>query len=772
MQYGPTLYQTVLRHRNIDTNATRGISRERRAKMPVVLGRTYFIDMKNIVSGFLFSFLFCFTAFAQSSGRISGKVVFGGDGTPMHLVAVRIAQLKLSVNTDEYGVYEFLNVPPGRYTVVAHQEGFADSSQTVEVRSGVLTTADITLQLTAVSENVTVTASGAEQPTFEAIESVDTLNSSQITERSAVGLGDVLDNVAGVSKRSGGGPGASRPVIRGFDGDRVLISTDGVRVGSLASQSGDHSEPVDTLSVDRIEVVKGPATLLYGSNAIGGVVNAISGHDEGSHPGLRGYFSTLGATNSDQASVSAGFEYGWRNWMAWANTAGQRTGDYKAGGDFGTVHNTFTRNTTGDLGFGYYAPKAFFSANYSGYQSRYGIPLDFREDDPEMRDLRIWRNDVKFNFGYNDPDRAVSGIKFTVDLSNYRHQELANETVGTTFRNKVFSYRAMFDQRKFGKLTGRFGFEGYRRNYLTEGDEVLIDGPVKQNAFSVFGLEEVKFERVSLQFGGRVENNRYDPRNTSLIDRGFTGFSGAAGARVDLWRGGAFVANYSHGYRAPAMEELYNNGPHDGSLSFEIGDPNLKPEISNGLDLSLRHQNKRIKAEANFYYYAFKNFVFLAPTGEIDKDSGFPIAEYLQADSRFTGTELSLDVTANRYLNILTGLDYVNAQLKDGRPLPRIAPLRARVGLDVHYKNLSVRPELVGVADQDRVFTNETRTPGYGVVNITGSYIFPAKHFANIISVNAFNLTDRLYFNHNSFIKDISPEIGRGVRVGYTVRFF
>ncbi len=458
--------------------------------------------------------------------------------------------------------------------------------------------------------------------------------------------------------------------------------------------------------------------------------------------------------------------------MAWANTGGQRTGDYKAGGDFGTVRNTFTRNTTGNLGFGYYAPKAFFNANYSGYQSRYGIPLDFREDDPETRELRIWRNDVKFNFGYNDQNWAVSGIKFTLDLSNYRHQELADGAVGTTFRNKVFSYRGMFDQRKFGKLTGRFGFEGYRRNYLTEGDEVLIDGPVRQDAFSVFGLEEVKFERVSLQFGGRVENNRYDPRNTSLVNRDFTGFSGAVGARVDLWRGGAFVANYSHGYRAPAMEELYNNGPHDGTLSFEIGDPNLKPEISNGIDLSLRHQNKRIKAEANFYYYAFKNFVFLAPTGEIDKDSGFAIAEYLQADSRFTGTELSLGVTANRYLNLLTGLDYVNAQLKDGRPLPRIAPLRARVGLDVRYKNLSVRPELVGVADQNRVFTNETRTPGYGVVNVTASYIFPAKHFANIISVNAFNLTDRLYFNNNSFIKDISPEIGRGVRVGYTVRFF
>ena len=121
-------------------------------------------------------------------------------------------------------------------------------------------------------------------------------------------------------------PGNSRPVIRGFDGDRVKVASDGIGVGSLASQSGDHSEPVDTSSVERIEVVKGPATLLYGSNAIGGVVNAISGHDEGAHPGFRGYFSGIGSTNSNQAAVNGGVEYGTKNWMFWSNAGKQRTG--------------------------------------------------------------------------------------------------------------------------------------------------------------------------------------------------------------------------------------------------------------------------------------------------------------------------------------------------------------------------------------------------------------------------------------------------------------
>ncbi|MFN0139781.1 MAG: TonB-dependent receptor [Pyrinomonadaceae bacterium] len=725
--------------------------------------------MKKLVFAVLVLMIASAGSFAQNTSSIRGTVRLAGETTVLHEASVQIRELNRTAITDKNGYFEFTGIPAGTYTLVAHQEGFADSTQKVTVPVGGNTPVDFQLVIAGLKADVTVTASGAEQSTYEAIESVSTLNSSEITTRAAVGLGDVLAGEAGVAKRSSG-PGASRPVIRGFDGDRVKVAADGIGVGSLASQSGDHSEPVDTLSVERIEIVKGPATLLYGSNAIGGVVNAISGHDEGAHPGLRGYFSAIGGTNNAQGAASGGIEYGLKKWMFWANGGRQRTGDYKAGGSFGTVQNTFTSNTTGSLGFAYFASKAFFNTNYSYYTNNYGVPLD--PTDPERRELRVWRGDLKFNFGYSDPEWAITGMKFIVDLSNYRHQELADDVVGTTFRNKVNSFRAMFEQKKRGALTGRFGFEGYERDFSTIGDEVLVDGPVKQTAFSFFGLEELKFERVTLQFGGRVERNAYDPANPALLKRAFTGFSGAVGAKFDVWKGGVFVANYSHGYRAVALEELYNNGPHDGSLLFEVGDANLRPEKNNGIDISLRHQNSRIKTEANFYYYSFKDFVFLAPTNTFDPGSGFEIAQFLQGDSRFTGTELSFDVTANKYLNVITGFDYVNAQLDDGRPLPRISPMRFRAALDIHYNNLSVKPEFVAVGRQTRIFTNETPTAGYGTVGLVASYILTSKHTANIFSVNAYNLNNKLYFNHISFTKDLSPEIGRGVRFTYTIRFF
>ena len=728
--------------------------------------------MRKILLASFFLIFFGGVMFAQGTGgKITGKVIFGGDKSPLHQVSVKIAELNRTTVTDDNGIYTFENVPAGKYKLIAHQEGFADSTVPVTVAPNGTATGDIELNITGINEEVTVTGSGTEQSTFESIATVSNVDSTEIISRAAIGLGDVLDKEAGVAKRSAG-PATSRPVIRGFDGDRVLVSTDGVSVGSLASQSGDHSEPVDTLAVERIEVVKGPATLLYGSNAIGGVVNAISGHDEGAHPGFRGYFSGLGGTNNAQAGASGGMEYGLKNWMFWGNGSAQRTSDYSAGGDFGTVFNTFSRSATAALGTGYFGKKAYFTTNYNYYQSRYGIPLDFREEDPEVRTIPMHRHDLKFNFGVKETGWFVSDVKFTVDLSRYQHQEVEDDVVGTTFHNNVFSYRGMFEQKQYGKLSGRFGFNGFHRDFSTVGIETLIDGPVKHDSFAVFGLEEFKFERLSLQLGARVENNRYDPVNPALLDRSFTGFSGAVGARFDLWKGGAFVANYSHGYRAPALEELYNNGPHDGTLLFEVGNANLHPEISNGIDLSLRHQTGRVKAEANFYYYHFKDFVFLAPTDVIDQDSGFPFAFYLQDDSRFVGTELSLDVKVHKYFNVFTGLDYVSAELTNGRPLPRIPPLRGRIGLDFRYEGFSVKPELVMVDRQDKLFIGETPTAGYATFNILGTYTISRQHNAHIFTVNGFNLNNKLYYNHISFIKDISPEIGRGVRFSYTARFF
>ena len=710
---------------------------------------------------------------AQSNGTLRGTVTLETSGSPIHNVIVTISRLNRTTETNDDGVYEFQNVPPGTYEVIAHLDRVPDVVQRVDVTAGGTATADFQFRITARREEVTVTATGTEEAAISAYQSVTSVSALQLAEKNSQSLGDVLDHELGVAKRSFG-PGTSRPIIRGFDSDRVLVLQDGNRIGSIGYQSGDHGEPIDVLSLDKLEVVKGPATLLYGSSAIGGVVNAITGHNE-PHEGIHGYITAVGSTNNYQAGGSAGIEYGTKRWLVWGSGSGQRAGDYDT--PIGRITNSYTHSGAGSGGFGYYPGKGFFSFDYTFDKLVYGIPFDPAEEDPEVVHLNPRRHSVRFNGGVRDLESFITGAQFSLQYNDYTHSEINNFTgeVGTGFKNKTFTYRGSFDQNRKGRWSGTFGLWGLHRDYESVGEEAIAP-PTKHNAFAVFALERLDFEHIGFQFGGRFEHNGYNPDqilDRPTPDRSFNGFSGSVGMRVPTWQGGAFVANYTHSFRAPTLEELYNNGPHPGNQTFEIGDPFLRHESSDGIDLSLRHTSNRVRAELNFFYYKFKRFIFLAPTGEVDEEEGLVIANYAQGDTRYVGTEARFDAGLHRNIWLLSELDYVNAKLTDtDTPLPRIPPLRGRIGLEFLYKGFRLYPEAVMAKDQDRIFPTETRTGGYTVFNATASYTIAQKHTAHVISVTGFNLGDRLYLNHLSFIKEIAPEIGRGVRLTYTVRFF
>ncbi len=729
--------------------------------------------MQRILSFSTFLLLFSLSIFAQSTGTLRGNVTLADNNNPLHDVAVTIVKLKLTVESDESGNYEFKNVPAGTWSVHAHLEGFPDTVQTVTVNGGTVT-ADFQMKIKGIREQVTISATGNEQSTFEAFQSITSLDSIDLTEKGQPSLGDVLDRQPGVAKRSFG-PGSSRPIVRGFDGDRVLVLQDGMQIGSIGAQSGDHGEPVDVLSLERIEIVKGPAALLYGSNAVGGVVNAITGHNlhTDPHSGARGYLTTILGSNNNHSGASGGLEYGTGKMLFWGNGSYQNLSDYRAP-NIGQINNSASTNGGGSGGLGYFGSKGFFSANYAYDQRRYGIPFaGLFEGEPDAQiDLKMRRHAFGFNAGRKELNGFLDSARFSLNYSDYNHKELeiadGEESVGTNFDNKLFVYRGVFEQKKRGALTGSFGFWGQRRDYETVGAEALAP-PTKQNSFAVFGLEEINLKRVAFQFGGRVEHNRYAPATGQ--SRQFTGFSGAAGVRVPLWSGGAFVVNYTRSYRAPALEELYNQGPHPGNLTFEIGDVNLGRERGDGIEFSLRHSTSKARFEANYFHYKLRDYIFLAPTGDIE--DGLPVGQYKQFDARYRGTELRAEFNVAPTLWLLTGLDYVQAELtQTNQSLPRIPPLRVRLGADWRWKGFGVRPEFVAVRRQQNVFAPETPTDGYALLNVDVSYTITQEHVAHIFSLNTFNLGNTLYRNHSSFIKDLAPEIGRGVRFVYTLRFF
>lgn len=723
------------------------------------------------------------------SAVLEGTVTLEQNGRPIPSASVTLIQLGRTAMTDAEGNYRFSDIPPGEYDVVSHMHALTGQVKKIRVAAGENTRADFALVFSPVRHEVTVTATGREETAFDALQSVTTVHSLRLAEQGAFGLGDTIAGEPGVHKRSFG-PGSSRPVVRGFDGDRVLVLNDGLPTGTLSSQSGEHAEPVDAPNLDRVEVVKGPSTLLYGSNAIGGVVNMVTAHHllhEHPHPGFRGQVTASGAGNSHAAAGHAGAEYGHGNWLVWGNGSRQVAGDYES--PEGRVDNSRTRASAGSAGLGWYSDGPFFNLSYATSRGRLGIPYagifhhhheegeeaegedeesPHQEGDAsEVDETFSWHN-VRLNAGTRLPGSFLEEVKVAAGLSRWRHKELESGIAATSFDNRLFNLRATFTQRRAGRMEGTSGLQFSHRDYRAEGEEALSP-PARGTTFALFTLQEMNLGAARLQFGGRMEHTAYSP--SGLASRSFTGFSGAAGIRLPLGEKVAAVAHYTRSFRAPAVEELYNHGPHIGNLAYEIGSANLKRERSDGIDLSLRREGPRLELRADFYYYRVGDFVYLDFTG--NRVHGLREALFAQQDARFIGGEAALGAALRRGFWLTGALDVVDARLADsGAPLPRIPPLRGKLGIDARWRALSFRPEIVMAAAQERLAPNETRTAGYTVVNLAGSFTLVRSRRMHILSLTLSNAADRLYRNHLSFIKDLAPEMGRSARVTYALRFF
>ena len=779
---------------------------------------------------------------AQETGTVQGTVTLVGDAGPVHGALVLVIGTGATALTEDDGTYALEGVPAGSHEVLAQREHLTAGRQMIAVGGGEVVTVDFELAPSPIHEQVTVTAAaGGTETTFEAFNAVTTLDSYDLVRGAHGSLGEALQNEPGIASRSFG-PGSSRPIIRGFDGDRVLILDDGMRTGDLSSQSGDHGVTMDPNAAERIEIVRGPATLLYGSNAVGGLVNVISPQEtmhESMFQGTRAQLSTdVGSANA-QAGVNLNLQHAQGGLRVWAGGSTRRSGDYDT--PEGTIANSGTELSNARAGAGYDNGTFFASGGFTFEQGRYGVPFadEFHgahddahdvgngdEDDHEGEeegieiDLASRRQVGRFDLGLrNLSNRLIEGLRVTMNVVDWGHDELevedGFENIGTSFANRTYIVRAEFDQQQTERLSGRFGAWTQVRDFEATGFEALAPR-TDLTSMAAFAYEEVDFGPVRLQFGGRIERNSYragdrmigldsedrdghdhgdededdhdeddhgeddhddDHEDEVLIpvpdprDRAFLGASGSIGVHVGIGERSAFVANFTSTHRAPALEELYNYGPHVGNLSFEVGNPNLRAEETLGLDVSLRTRSNRVRGELNGYVYNIDGFIFGDYTGRT-LDS-LPVLNFVQGDSRFRGMDARGSVRLGGRAWATVGLGYVDARLTEtNEPLPRIPPLRGTLQLDVPYGDFTVSPQLMYAARQDAIFRGETETDGYSVLNVIASYTWSRRHAAHVLTFTGYNLTNTLYRNHTSFIKDLAPEMGRGIKVGYSVRFF
>ncbi len=694
--------------------------------------------------------------------------VSDSDGRPVAGASVSLVPSHRQGTSGEDGVVRFENVPPGAYDVAARCSGFAPSRTDVTAAEDRPASVSISLA-TAVHRSETVTVSPNTRDTFESYQPATVLGGADLQQRLGNTLGATLANEPGVNVRSFGS-GNARPVVRGLDNDRVLILENGARTGDLSSQSADHGVTLDPATAEQIEVVRGPATLLYGSSAIGGVVNLVS--DEiATRPlqGVHGAFSAQGASADENAGIAGSLSGGNGKLAYRVNGSAQRTGDYDT--PAGTVPNSQSSSKSGGGSLAFTGNDGYLGASYQYVDTRYGVP--YVEEGGTTLHPRRHRVDLrgeKRNLG-----GFVSGVKFLGAFRDYQHDEIeASGEIATSFKNKVSEGNLYLNHRPVGPLTGTFGVRGEHRDYSTVGEEALAP-PTIQNSFAGFLYEELTFRHVSFQFGGRLDHTSFDPDGAAVerddvARREFTEFSGSVGVLGYLRDDLTLALNLARAARNPSLEELYNYGAHVGNFAFEVGDPTLATEVAHGADLSLRFRRPRFVGEGTVFVNRIDDFIFPFQTGEFEED--LPVVNFTSADSKLYGFEAHVDAGLTKALWLVLGGDAVRGELRDGGgALPRIPPYRLWAGLRFEHKQFHFEGEVKKVGEQTRVYGAETPTDGYTLVNFHATYQRTTGHAVHTVTVRADNVGDELYRNHLSYIKDLTPEMGRSFRLVYGVRF-
>ncbi len=730
-----------------------------------------------------------------ATGDLQGRVVTPA-GVPVAAASLHLVDLHLRTESDAQGHFQFLQLAPGSYLleVESLQEGKAVLRATVQ--AGSVSELEVVVALVRHEDEIVVTASGDARSQLELAQPTTVLSGEDLSFRLRSSLGETLAQEPGVAATSFGA-GASRPVIRGMGGDRVRMLQGGLGVGDASSISPDHAVAIEPAFAERIEVLHGPSTLLYGSSAIGGVVNVIDSTipEDAPTQALSGFVELRGGTAAEEKSAVAGLDGGSARWAWHLEGLRRETGDYDIPGfaevagpgreEHGTLSNSDI--STSSIGLGvthFFKSPGFLGISVSDFTSDYGIPgaahahEDGHEEDSEEQlriDLQRRRYDLR-----SEIPRSMGpfrGLKLRLGVVDYEHAELegAAGEVGTTFFNDSREGRLELILKPRGALSGSLGLQLDERDLEAVGDEAFIP-PTEVHSWAAFAFQELDRGAIKLQFGGRFERQTADTQAAELRDRSFSGVSASLGLvwlPDDVYSLGFSLAR---SLKTPSAEELYSDGAHFATQSFERGNDTLGEESSLGLDVSLRKKTGRLTGVLNFYFNRFADYIFPAFTGE--EEDGLPVVRVRQEDAKFVGAELKTRLglweraSADDHLDLTLIGDVVRAELRDsGDPLPRIPPLRLGMGLHYHNLRWHTYAEVQWTDDQDRIAAHETSTAGSTVVNAGLSYRLFHREQVYDFLLRGQNLTDEEVRNHVSFLKDRVPLPGRDISVALRLAF-
>jgi len=633
------------------------------------------------------------------------------------------------------------------------------------------------------------------------------LTGQELTRELRPTIGETLARQPGVSATSFG-PNASRPVLRGLQGERVRVLTDGIGSFDVSNTSVDHAVAINPLTADRIEILRGPSALLFGSSAIGGVVNVVDSRiprrvpDEPVHiEGLATYGSA-----SDERTGSAAIDVPLGGKLVvHVDGSYTKTNDLETGGFILSRQQRETALASGDPdiadlanlrgrlpnsaaetwevagGAALITESGNLGFSVSHFDSFYGVPVRYSLDPAveaeEVRlDVRQTRADLRAEV--ETGGGFIERLRFRAGAADYQHNEVEDTgEIATTFLNQSLEGRFELVQTDRDGWQGASGIQYFTRDFNVIGEEKFVPRN-DTSQFGVFTLQTFNFGHFRAEAGARYENTTVEARadedlGNPDIARRFNAYSGSVGASYGISETLRLGLNLTHSERAPSAEELFPNGPHAGTQAFEIGDPTFVKEKSNGVEATLKGSGDGYSIGLSAYYTQFDNFIFEQSTGEIEDD--LPVFQFLQDDARFYGFEVDASLRLARFGStaiVVDGVaDYTNARVKGVGPVPRIPPLRLLGGIEAQGDVIQARAEVEYVDGQDRIATFETPTESYTMVNASVSFKPFGRGNRTSIVLSANNIFDVEARRHASFLKDFAPLAGRDFRVSARFAF-
>jgi iron complex outermembrane recepter protein len=708
-------------------------------------------------------------------------VVRSAAGAPLPQAQVAVVNTGRGTVTDGEGRFVLRNLPAGRHRLEVVLLGYRPEVRDVVVaRGGAAVRLEIVLEATALSiPGIQVTATPGARDALGVAQATSQLAGRELERRMAGTLAQTLETQPGVGVRFNG-PATSAPILRGLTGDRILILQDGQRVGDLSGSAEDHSVTVDPLSAQRIEIVRGPASLLYGTNALGGVVNVISGDMSTYVPPAPQWSAALqsetafpGAAGSVRTSLPLS-----SRWVLTARAGGRSTGDARIGDDpvLGSrLANTHHRTGSAGAGLGFAGERMTAGFSLQAYAMEHGVPAPPEEDDEIVLSGR--RLTASGNMQFRLRNTLFPALRLQASATDYAHDELEDGHVEMAFGLRTLSTELLLNQAGRGVLgEGAWGASGLFRNYVATGEEQLT-APADSRAFGVFTFQELPLGWLALQAGARVDRweveSRDDPSFGPGVRRDFTALSGSAGVTASLAGGVSLGVSAARSFRVPRVEELFSDALHIGTASYEIGNPDLRPEVARGLDLALRAALPRASAELSAYVSDIRDFVFFQAAGDTVLDgTTWPILAYTQDRATFGGVEGRVEWEARRHWVVSLQGDVVRATLAGGDPVPFLPPARAGSALRFDDGRWSAGAGVRHAFRQDRIApADEVATGAWTLVDAHLGARLTRSGQVHSLTLRADNLLDTLHRDSASRIKAFAPNPGRNVAVLYRLFF-